>query len=557
MKEERICQVRIGDEVREYIAGTTYQQIAGDFQDRYEEDIVLIYVDGKLQELRKKLKRDCMLAFETTRGAIGHETYKRSMKLLLVKSVYDVAAREDIRKVRVHFSIGKGYYCTIEGNISLNQEFLDQVESRMRELADQDVPIGKRTISTDDAVALFRKHGMYDKEKLFEYRRVSRVNIYNMNEFEDYFYGYMVPSAGYLKYFKLYLYDEGFVLQMPDRNMPGRLPEFKPRNKLFQVQKESVKWSDMQGIETVGALNDKVTKGDVQELVLVQEELQEKKIAEIASQIAEQRNEIKFVLIAGPSSSGKTTFSHRLSIQLRANGLVPHPLAVDNYFVEREDNPKDENGNYDFECLEAVDVELFNSQMKQLLEGKEVAIPRFNFVNGHKEYDGTTMKLGANDVLVIEGIHCLNPKLTRQLADENKFKIYISALTQLNIDEHNRIPSTDGRFLRRIVRDARTRGSSAQRTIGMWESVRRGEEKNIFPYQEEADVMFNSALVYELAVLKPYVERLLFAIDKSCPEYLEAKRLLKFLDYFVGIGSENIPMNSLLREFVGGGCFHV
>ena len=498
-----------------------------------------------------------MLAFETTRGAIGHETYKRSMKLLLVKSVYDVAAREDIRKVRVHFSIGKGYYCTIEGNISLNQEFLDQVESRMRELADQDVPIGKRTISTDDAVALFRKHGMYDKEKLFEYRRVSRVNIYNMNEFEDYFYGYMVPSAGYLKYFKLYLYDEGFVLQMPDRNMPGRLPEFKPRNKLFQVQKESVKWSDMQGIETVGALNDKVTKGDVQELVLVQEALQEKKIAEIASQIAEQRNEIKFVLIAGPSSSGKTTFSHRLSIQLRANGLVPHPLAVDNYFVEREDNPKDENGNYDFECLEAVDVELFNSQMKQLLEGKEVAIPRFNFVNGHKEYDGTTMKLGANDVLVIEGIHCLNPKLTRQLADENKFKIYISALTQLNIDEHNRIPSTDGRFLRRIVRDARTRGSSAQRTIGMWESVRRGEEKNIFPYQEEADVMFNSALVYELAVLKPYVERLLFAIDKSCPEYLEAKRLLKFLDYFVGIGSENIPMNSLLREFVGGGCFHV
>ncbi len=557
MKEERICQVRIGDEVREYIAGTTYQQIAGDFQDRYEEDIVLIYVDGKLQELRKKLKRDCTLAFETTRGAIGHETYKRSMKLLLVKSVYDVAAREDIRKVRVHFSIGKGYYCTIEGNISLNQEFLDQVESRMRELADQDVPIGKRTISTDDAVALFRKHGMYDKEKLFEYRRVSRVNIYNMNEFEDYFYGYMVPSAGYLKYFKLYLYDEGFVLQMPDRNMPGRLPEFKPRNKLFQVQKESVKWSDMQGIETVGALNDKVTKGDVQELVLVQEALQEKKIAEIASQIAEQRNEIKFVLIAGPSSSGKTTFSHRLSIQLRANGLVPHPLAVDNYFVEREDNPKDENGNYDFECLEAVDVELFNSQMKQLLEGKEVAIPRFNFVNGHKEYDGTTMKLGVNDVLVIEGIHCLNPKLTRQLADENKFKIYISALTQLNIDEHNRIPSTDGRFLRRIVRDARTRGSSAQRTIGMWESVRRGEEKNIFPYQEEADVMFNSALVYELAVLKPYVERLLFAIDKSCPEYLEAKRLLKFLDYFVGIGSENIPMNSLLREFVGGGCFHV
>ena len=426
----------------------------------------------------------------------------------------------------------------------------------MREIVKMDMPIDKRTVSTDDAIALFRRHGMYDKEKLFEYRRVSRVNIYSMNEFEDYFYGYMVPSAGYLKYFKLYPYDEGFVMQMPDRKQPAVVPEFMPRRKLFQVQKESVKWSDMQGIETVGALNDKITKGDVQELVLVQEALQEKKIAEIASEIA-RRKDIKFVLIAGPSSSGKTTFSHRLSIQLRANGLVPRPLAVDNYFVEREENPRDENGEYDFECLEAVDTDLFNRQMKELLEGKEVLIPHFNFVNGHKEYDGPTMKLGANDVLVIEGIHCLNPKLTKELADENKFKIYISALTQLNVDEHNRIPSTDGRFLRRIVRDARTRGSSAQRTIRMWESVRRGEEKNIFPYQEEADVMFNSALVYELAVLKPYVERLLFAIGRDCPEYLEAKRLLKFLDYFVGIGSENIPMNSLLREFVGGGCFRV
>lgn len=556
MKEERICHVRIGNEVREYIAGTLYKQIAADFQDRYQHDIVLVYVDGKLQELRKTLQKDCTIDFETTAGAIGHETYKRSMKLMLVKAVYDVASREDIRKVRVHFSIGRGYYCTIEGKVELNREFLDKVESRMREIAKQNIPIEKRTISTDDAIALFRKHGMYDKEKLFEYRRVSRVNIYSMNEFEDYFYGYMVPSAGYLKYFKLYLYDEGFVMQMPDRKEPEAVPEFCPRHKLFAVQKESVKWSDMQGIETVGALNDKITKGDVQELVLVQEALQEKKIAEIASEIAD-RKDIKFVLIAGPSSSGKTTFSHRLSIQLRANGLRPRPLAVDNYFVEREENPRDENGEYDFECLEAVDVELFNRQMRELLEGKEVLIPHFNFVNGHKEYDGPTMKLGATDVLVIEGIHCLNPKLTKELADENKFKIYISALTQLNIDEHNRIPSTDGRFLRRIVRDARTRGSNAQRTIRMWESVRRGEEKNIFPYQEEADRMFNSALVYELAVLKPYVERLLFAIDRDCPEYLEAKRLLKFLDYFVGIGSENIPMNSLLREFVGGGCFRV
>lgn len=556
MKEEKICRVKIGDEERQYIAGTSYQQIAEEFRDRYDNDIVLAYVNGKLQELRKKVKSDCTLDFETTGGAIGHETYKRSMSLLLVKSIYDVYSREKIQKVRIHFSVSKGYYCTVDGNVPLDQEFVCKVEGRMRELVERDIPIDKRSVGTDEAVALFHRHGMYDKEKLFEYRRVSRVNIYNMNEFEDYFYGYMVPSAGYLKYFSIHLYDEGFVLQMPVRRDPACVPEFVPQNKLFQVLKEATKWGDMQGIETVGALNDKVTKGDVQELVLVQEALQEKKIAEIASKIA-ARKDIKFVLVAGPSSSGKTTFSHRLSIQLRANGLVPHPLAVDNYFVEREETPRDEKGEYDFECLEAVDIELFNLQMQKLLNGEEVVIPRFNFVSGHKEFDGKVKKLGANDVLVIEGIHCLNPKLTEKLADENKFKIYISALTQLNIDEHNRIPSTDGRLLRRIVRDAYTRGSSAQRTIHMWESVRRGEEKNIFPYQEEADEMFNSALIYELAVLKPYVERLLFAVDKNCPEYLEAKRMLKFLDYFVGIGSENIPMNSLLREFVGGSCFKV
>ena len=288
--------------------------------------------------------------------------------------------------------------------------------------------------------------------------------------------------------------------------------------------------------------------------------LQEKKIAQIADTIfhrGENGNRVKLVLIAGPSSSGKTTFSHRLSVQLPANGLRPHPITVDNYFKEREATPRDENGDYDFESLRAVDVELFNRQMNELLEGKEVVLPSFNFITGHKEYTSRPKKLGKDDVLVIEGIHCLNPELTRNLSDENKFKVYISALTQLNIDEHNRIPTTDGRLLRRIVRDARTRGATAQRTIEMWTSVRRGEEANIFPYQEEADVMFNSALIYELAVLKPYVEAELFGISKDSPEYVEAKRLLKFLDYFVGISSENVPANSLLREFIGGGCFKV
>ncbi len=549
-------QVKIHDEIRQYEAGTTYLEIAKEYQKEYSHDIVLVTVDGKLQELHKKVNRDCTLNFETTACDSGHKTYKRSMSLLLVKAIYDVAEHENVDKVRIHYSVSKGYYCTIEGNVVLDQQFLDQVEARMHQTVEADLPINKKSVNTDDAIATFARYGMHDKEKLFAYRRVSKVNIYSINEFEDYYYGYMVPSTGYLKYFKLYLYDDGFVLQMPEQKEPEIVPPFEPQNKLFHVLKESTSWGDMQGIETVGALNDRITKGDVRETVLVQEALQEKKIAEIAATIA-ARPELKFILIAGPSSSGKTTFSHRLSVQLRACGLVPHPIAVDNYFVEREENPVDENGDFDFECLEAVDVELFNRQLGDLLAGKEVVLPRFNFVTGHKEYGPDVKKLGKNDVLVIEGIHCLNPKLTQSLPDENKFKIYISALTQLNIDEHNRIPTTDGRLLRRIVRDARTRGASVARTINMWSSVRKGEEKNIFPYQEEADVMFNSALIYELAVLKPYVEALLFGVDRKAPEYVEAKRLLKFLDYFVGIGSENVPTNSLLREFIGGGCFQI
>ena len=425
--------VQIGNEIRQYEEGTTYRQIAEEYQKNYAHDIVLVFVNDRLQELFKTVNSDCTICFETTGDSIGHKTYKRSMNLMLVKAVYDVAEHRNIDKVRIHYSVSKGYYCTIEGNIVLNQEFLDRVEARMRDMVEQDLPIQKTSIHTDDAIARFGQYGMYDKERLFRYRRVSKVNIYSMNEFEDYYYGYMVPSAGYLKYFKLYLYDEGFVLQMPTQNEPETVPPFEPQNKLFQVLKESVKWGDMQGIETVGDLNDKITRSDVHEVVLVQEALQEKKIAEIAGQIT-ARKDVKFILIAGPSSSGKTTFSHRLSIQLRANGMIPHPIAVDNYFVEREDNPKDENGNPDFECLEAVDVELFNRQLQELLDGKEVVIPTFNFVTGHKEYGNQKMKLGENDVLVIEGIHCLNPKLTRSLADANKFKIYISALTQLNID---------------------------------------------------------------------------------------------------------------------------
>lgn len=552
--EQKTYMVKIGDKVEYYPEGTTYLSIAQMHQKDYPYDIVLVYVGGKLQELRKTVKADCELQFLTTTDDAGHKTYKRSMSFLMVKAVYDTAGHDKVKQVRVHFSLDKGYYCTVKGDVELNREFLDKVEYRMREMAEKNLPINKRNIHTDDAIALFKHHGMRDKERLFKYRMVSKVNIYSINEFEDYYYGYMVPSTGYLKYFKLFQYDEGFVLQMPEQDTPSVVPEFCPRNKLFQVLKESTRWGDVMDIETVGALNDCVTTGNPQELILVQEALQEKKIAEIAAEIASQPDK-KFVLIAGPSSSGKTTFSHRLSVQLRVNGLIPHPIAVDNYFVNRENTPLDEEGKPNYECLEAVDIEKFNKDLQDLLAGRTVEIPSFNFKVGKREYNGNYMKLGPNDILVIEGIHCLNDALTHELPKENKFKIYISALTQLNIDEHNRIPSTDGRLLRRIVRDARTRGTSAKNTIAMWKSVRRGEENNIFPYQEEADVMFNSALLYELAVLKQYAEPALFGIERDCEEYLEAKRLLKFLDYFVGIGSEAIPTNSLLREFIGGGCF--
>jgi len=554
--EVKKYQVRVKDIVREYEEGTTFETIARDFQGQYEHRIVLGCENYRLFELKKALKKDCNLTFITLGDSVGNKTYKRSMCLMMVKAIHDICGHDNVCKVRIDFSVSKGYYCTVAGNVEVNEAFLKQVAQRMQEMVAAKMPIKKRSVHTDEAVALFRKHGMHDKERLFEYRRVSKVNIYSMNEFEDYYYGYMVPDASYLPYFELHLYGEGFVIQMPEADAPTVVPPFKPHHKLYQVLNESSKWGDMLGIQTVADLNEEITRGNIQETILVQEALQEKRIGDIARRIVE-RPGVKFILIAGPSSSGKTTFSHRLSIQLRAHGMIPHPIAVDNYFVDREKTPRDKDGKYNYECLEAIDVEKFNRDMTDLLDGKEVMLPTFNFKIGKQEYNTPPKKLGENDVLVIEGIHCLNDKLTYKLAKENKFKIYISALTQLNIDEHNRIPTTDGRLLRRMVRDARTRGTSAKQTIAMWPSVRRGEEENIFPYQEEADVMFNSALIYELAVLKQYAEPVLFGIEKDCEEYIEAKRLLKFLDYFVGIGSEHVPTNSLLKEFIGGGCFHI
>lgn len=539
-----------------YEKGTSYHRIAEDFKNSKDHDIVLVTVDGRLRELHHILKKDCVLDFVTTADKIGDNAYRRSMLLMMLKAIYHTAGHENVEHVRVQFAVGNGLYCTISGNVEPDAAFLKKVEEKMHELVRCAIPLEKKNIQTDEAIALFRQYGMKDKEKLFHYRRVSRVNIYNLDGFEDYYYGYMVPDTGYLRYFRLQPFDEGFVLEFPDRKQPEIIGEFRPQSKLFAVQKETLHWSRLLGITTVGDMNDYFVKKDAGELILTQEAYQEGKIAEIAAEIAANPKK-KLVMIAGPSSSGKTTFSHRLSIQLAAHGLKPHPIPVDDYFKNREETPKDENGNYNFECLEAIDTELFNHDMNALLRGERVEMPCFNFVTGKREYRGKVRQLGENDILVIEGIHCLNDALSYSLPKENKFKIYISALTSLNIDEHNRIPTTDGRLIRRIVRDARTRGTSAKQTIAMWPSVRRGEENYIFPYQEDADIMFNSALIYELAVLKMYAEPLLFGIGKDEPEYQEAKRLLKFLDYFVGIPNDSVPVNSLLREFIGGGCFNV
>lgn len=546
----------IDGKVYEYPEGTELLTIVGDRQKDYSHDIVLALVDGRLRELNKSLRTDAEISFYTTADAAGCQAYRRSLTMLLMKAVYKVAGHDRVRRAQVLHSLSNGYYCTIDADFKADEAFLKQVEKQMRQYVEEKIPIEKRSVNTDKALRIFHEHKMYDKEKLFRYRRASRVNLYNIGDFEDYYYGYMVPDTGYLKYFELYPYDKGLVIQFPTMAEPEKVPPFEPQHKMFQVLKEAEEWSEMLGISTVGDLNDCISRGGMQQLIMTQEALQERKLAEIARRIAEDRSR-KFIMIAGPSSSGKTTFSHRLSIQLSAAGMRPHPIAVDNYFVERELTPKDEDGNYNFECLEAIDLELFNSQMCELLSGKTVELPTFNFKTGHKEYNGETLALGEDDILVIEGIHCLNDALSHSLPRESKFKIYISALTQLNIDEHNRIPTTDGRLLRRMVRDARTRGASAARTIQMWPSVRRGEEKNIFPYQEEADAMFNSALIYELSVLKQYAEPILFGIDRDAPEYMEAKRLLKFLDYFLGVDSTCIPANSLLREFIGGGCFRV
>lgn len=529
----------------------TLEAVADRFKDYYEDDIILGIVNGRLRELNKKIKSDCELSFVTTADRDGRRTYRRSVVLLLQRAIYDVYG--SMTQLHVMHSLGEGYYCQLEKSVT--EHDIDRIVCSMHSFVEKDLPITKHSAKTQYAEQLFKEKGQHDKERLLHYRRSSRVNLYELDGVVDYFYGFMAPSTGMLKYFDIVPYESGFVLLFPGANSRSVEP-LVTSNKLFHTLDDSREWSKMLGIGTIGSLNDAIAAGRGQEIMLLQEALMEQKIGNLAAQIALDDKK-KFVMIAGPSSSGKTSFANRLSIQLIAKGRKPHPLSLDDYYVDREFCPKNPDGSFDFECLESIDIKLFNEDMNRLLKGEAVDMPSFNFKTGKREYRGRKLVLGPDDILVIEGIHGLNDRLSQLIPSEHKFKIYISALTQLNIDEHNPLSTTDERLIRRIVRDARTRGTNAMETIAMWPSVRKGERENIFPFQEQADVMFNSALVYELAVLKVYAEPLLFGIERDCPEYLEAKRLLKLLDYFLPMPADGIPNNSLLREFVGGSCFNV
>jgi len=530
--------------------GTTLLELSRQIGEQ-ERPIILATVNRKLQDLCIPLTMPCDVAFLDITDPNGYRAYQRSAAFLMIYAAKTVLGKKT--RIIIEHSINKNYYCTVRGDIEITDDLLQRIEQVMREAVGNNINIEKLALRVEEAVEKAEEFGMPDKISLLRYRRTSHANMYKLDWFYDYFYGQMLPSTGYIKNFKLEKRNKGFILQFPSASNDYQMAEITPNNKVAEVFAESNHWARILKVDTVGALNDLLSSGGVGDLMRVNEALHEKKIAYLADRIHQEKKNM--VLIAGPSSSGKTTFANRLCVQLSVNGLRPSVLNLDDYFVDREFSPRDSEGNFDFETPNALDIKQINEDLSALLRGELVHIPDFNFIVGKREYKGRTIQLFPNDVLVIEGIHGLNERITENIPHESKFKIFISALTQLNIDDHNRIPTTDTRLIRRIVRDNRSRGASPQRSIGMWPSVLRGENNNIFPFQEEADAFFNSALVYEMCVLKQFAEPLLFNVSKSEPEYTEAQRLIKFLDSFLGVSSEPVANNSILREFIGGGCF--
>ena len=544
--------VTINNEKYEIEKKTTLLELGKQFKEKYISTIVAARVNNDIRELSYEISEDAEIKFIDLTDEDGMRIYRRSLYFIFIKAVSEVFPE---RNAVISHPMSNGVYCEINGNEALSEAEVEAVDKRMRKIVSDGIPFQKRVISIEDARELYRKAGRLDKYKVLEHRKKPYVTVYNCGGFEDYYYGYMVPDTSYINCFALKYHQPGVVIQFPSKSNPEVLPPFMEQKKLFKVFIEYKKWVRILGVENVGALNDIIRAGEIGDLIRVSEALHEKKIAEIADKITNHEEEKRIVLISGPSSSGKTTFANRLGIQLRVNGFVPRTISLDNYFVNRDKTPRDSDGDYDYEALEAIDVELFNKHLSQLLNGFEVEVPIYNFETGERESFGQKMKMSNKTILVIEGIHGLNDKLTASISPEDKFKIYVSALTSMNIDDHNRIPSTDTRIIRRIVRDNQFRGCSAINTINRWPSVRRGEEKNIFPYQENADIMFNSSLVYELCLLKTYAEPLLMQLGPENERYSEVKRLIEFLSYFLPIDAKDIPNNSIVKEFIGGSCF--
>lgn len=554
--EETIKVSVMGTGEIEIKKGTTYELLSKNYKHLLRSDVMLAKIGNELAELTSIIPHDGQISFYDVTDADGMRVYTRGVSFVMIKAVKDVLGMDT--DVVIEHSIKQNFYCEIrKSGLEITKELLEKIEERMKELVKLDLPIEKVTMKRRRAIELVKEFGMEDKAKLFKYRRASNVNLYRIGKFYDYFYGYMPPSTGYLKLFHLEKYEEGFLMQFPSKENPQIISEYTHLEKISSVFIEQLRWCQLMKVNNVGELNQSIEDGKFWDLVRVNEALHEKKIAEIADMICDKINDIKVVLIAGPSSSGKTTFAQRLCVQLKVNGVSPHAISLDNYFVNRDQTPKDEFGKHDFENINALDVNQFNEDIANMIQGKKVLVPSYNFFTGQREYKGNYSELKEGEIFVIEGIHGLNDILTHSIAPENKFKIFISAMTGLNVDDHNRISTSDSRLIRRIVRDNQFRGNSASDTIDIWPYVVRGEANNIFPFQENADVVFNSATIYELSILKQYIEPLLFRIDSSQPEFATAKRLIKFMDYFLGMGTEFMPQNSIMREFVGGSCFHV
>lgn len=549
-------QINVMGKMVEIAEGATFADVAKDFSGMVDGPIMLARQKNKLRELHQKIRTCDDVTFYGIENDEAMRVYRRGVLILMTKAVYELWGNESL--VVVEHSLQKNLYCEIrKPEMEMTEEVLAKIEGKMREYVAADLPICKRTMRKEDAREIARRQGMPDKDELFRYRRASNVNLYELDGFYDYFYGYMPPATGNLKVFSLMAYENGFLIRFPDPKQPEVLREFSNPKKISSVFLEQMHWCQLMGVKNVAELNYTLTQGKFGDLIRINEALHEKKIAEIADMIHQRLDKVRVVLIAGPSSSGKTSFANRLCIQLQVLGIQPHKISLDDYFVERDKTPVDENGKRNYEHIQALDLPLLNSDLKKMIAGELVDLPTYNFVTGKREYNGNQIQTKKGEILVLEGIHGLNDMLTSEIPAEQKFKIFISAMTQLNVDDHNRISTSDSRLIRRIVRDHQFRGRDAAETIRTWNDVTNGEAENIFPYQENADAIFNSATIYELSVLKQYAEPQLFAIGEDQPEYITAKRLIKFLGYFLAAPGTEIPNNSLIKEFVGGSCFKV